>query len=161
MKKTLIAVLTITCFAGVAPAARRPHDVAVPSTCTPQVNQQLSRLLNSGQQNDVYNVMVCGVTTQPSQTQYGGPNGDHQILSLRLVLPDGSTKLIEVVTNDALDGVVTAPANAQVFAYGRAYFSDTHQYAAGVDEVHCATNSHADNGWVTVNGTKYPKSCGM
>ncbi len=161
MNRIFIAALTIISFADVAAAARRPHDVGVPSTCTAQVNQKLSQLLNSNQQSDVYNVMVCGVTTQPSQTQHGGPNGDHQILSVRVTLPDGSTKLIEVVTNDVLDGIVTAPMNAQVFAYGRAFFSDTRQYAAGLDEVHCATNSHSDNGWVTVNGAKYPKVCGM
>ncbi len=123
------------------------------------VNQKLATLLSSGQRNDVDNVMVCGTTTGPSQTQFGGPHGNHQILSLRAVLPDHSTKLIEVVTNDSLDGKVTAPANAQVFAYGQAFFSNTHQYAAGVHDVHCSTHVGADNGWVVVNGKKYPNSC--
>jgi len=68
-------------------------------------------------------------------------------------------KLIEVVTNDELDGKVTAPANASVFAYGQAFFSHTRNFAAGVHEVHCATHRGADNGWVVVNGEKHPASC--
>jgi hypothetical protein len=156
MQKLLLALLALT---ATIPAVRAAGDVPVPATCTPQVNQKLSQLLNSGQQADVYNVMVCGVTTGPSRTQFGGPHGNHEILSLRVALPDGSSKLIEVVTNDSLDGVVSAPASAQVFAYGRAYFSNVHQYAAGIDDVHCATNRSADNGWVVVNGKKYPNHC--
>lgn len=161
MKRFFMTAIAVTLFAGAVPAAARARDVPVPANCTPEVNQKLAELLNSGQQSDVYNVMVCGVTTQPSRTQYGGPHGNHEVLSLRVAFPDGGTKLIEIVTNDALDGVVTAPANAQVFAYGRAFFSNAHQYAAGVDDVHCATSSRADNGWVVVNRKKYPNACGM
>ena len=159
MKRVVTALFAVSCCVGVVAGRRRAHDVPVPTSCTAQVNQQLKRLLDGGQQSDVYNVMVCGVTTAPSHTQHGGPNGDHEILPLRVAFPDGSTAPIEVVTNDALDGKVTAPANAQVFAYGRAFFSDTRQYAAGIDEVHCATNSRADNGWVVVNNRKYPNTC--
>jgi TIR domain-containing protein len=159
MKRVVIALITIASSLRVVPAVRRPHDEPVPSSCTPQVNQKLKRLLDSGQQADVYNVMACGSTTAPSRTQYSGPNGNHEILPLRVTFPDGSTALVEVVTNDALDGKVTARANAQVFAYGRAFFSNTHQYAAGIDDVHCSTSSRADNGWVVVNGKKYPNSC--
>src|SRR5579875_2719037 len=147
MQKLFLAFVAI---AAALPAARASGNVPVPSSCTPQVNQKLGQLLNSGQQADVYNVMVCGVTTAPSSTQYGGPHGNHEVLSLRVAFPDGSTKLIQVVTNDSLDGVVSAPASAQVFAYGRAYFSDTGKYAAGIDDVHCATSRRADNGWVVV-----------
>ncbi len=156
MQKLLIALLSVAGCVGVVRAA---NNVPVPGTCTSQVNQKLSGLLSSGQQSDIYNVMVCGVTTQPSRTQRGGPNGDHQILSLRVAFSDGSTQLIEVVTNDGLDGKVTAPANVQVFAYGRAFFSNIKQYAAGIDDVHCATSRRADNGWVVVSGTKYPNHC--
>lgn len=159
MRKSLLILLAASALVLVARPGRRAHDVPVPASCTSAVNQKLSQLINSGQQSDVFNVMVCGVTTQPSRTQFGGPNGNHEILSVSASLPDGSSKLIEVVTNDGLDGIVTAPANAQVFAYGRAYFDNVRPYAAGIDEVHCATNSHADNGWVVVNGKKYPNSC--
>ena len=155
MKKITFAFVTL-----ISQALWGATNVPVPPNCTPQVNQKLYQLLKNGQQQDVFNVMVCGITTGPSRTQHGGPHGDHQILSLRVALPDGSQKLVEVVTNDALDGKVAAAANARVFAYGRAFFSNTHQYAAGLDEVHCATNSRADNGWVVVNGKKYPSgSC--
>ena len=135
------------------------NDVPVPSACTPVVNQRLAQLLTSGTKKSTDNVMVCGITTGPSTTQFGGPHGNHQILSVRAAFPDHSTQLIEVVTNDSLDGVVTAPANANVFAYGTAFFSNTHQFAAGIDQTHCATHFGADNGWVVVNGQKYPKSC--
>lgn len=159
MKKVVLGVLAAACFSALAMAARRPHDVAAPGSCTPQVNEQLKRLLDGGQQADVYNVMVCGVTTRPSRTQYGGAHGNHEIFSVRVTFPDGSTRLVEVVTNDALDGKLTAPANAQVAAYGRAFFTNTHQYAAGIDDVHCSTSSRADNGWVVVNGQKHPNTC--
>ena len=135
------------------------NDVAVPSACTPSVNEKLAQLISSGQQEAVDNVMVCGTTASSSRRQRGGEHGDHQILPLRVTLPDGSMKLIEVVTNDDLDGKVTAPANASVFAYGQAFFSRTQQFAAGVHEVHCATHRGADNGWVVVNGEKHPASC--
>ena len=161
MPRLLIAVTTIAACAAISPALRAANNVPVPSSCTPQVNQKLFQLLNSGQQADVYNVMVCGITTGPSKTQRGGMNGDHQILPLRVAFSDGSTKLIEVVTNDSLDGVVTAPQNAQVYAYGRAFFSNTRPYSAGIDDVHCATSRRADNGWVVVNGHKFPANCGM
>jgi len=140
-------------------AAWAAKDVTVPSSCTPSVNAQIGQLISSGQQEAVDNVMVCGVTASSSRTQRSGRHGDHQILPLRVTLPDGSMKLIEVVTNDELDGKVTAPANASVFAYGQAFFSHTKSFSAGVHEVHCATHRGADNGWVVVNGEKHPSSC--
>jgi len=140
-------------------AAWAAKDVAVPSSCTPSVNEKIGQLISGGQQETVDNVMVCGVTASSSRRQRGGQHGDHQILPLRVTLPDGSMKLIEVVTNDELDGKVTAPANASVFAYGQAFFSHTRNFAAGVHEVHCATHRGADNGWVVVNGEKHPASC--
>jgi hypothetical protein len=134
-------------------------DVAVPAKCTPEINKKLADLIASGQQSPVDNVMVCGTTASSSRHQHGGRHGDHQILPLRVAVPDGSMKLVEVVTNDDLDGRVTAPANAEVFAYGQAFFSHTKNFAAGIHEVHCATHRGADNGWVVVNGEKHPDSC--
>lgn len=142
-----------------AVCATAAANVPVPPACTPLVNQKLFELLNSGQRRPVDNVMVCGITTAPSRTQYGGPHGNHEVLSVRVPLPDHTFRLIEVVTNDALDGKVEASANAAVFAYGQAFFSNTHQFAAGIHDVHCSTHFGADNGWVVVNGRKYPKSC--
>ena len=153
---TRIAVILWTCSLGAALAA---NDVPVPASCTPAVNQKLAQLLNSHQQQSVDNVMVCGTTYAPSRTQKGGPHGDHQILSINAKLPNGSFRRVEVVTNDALDGKVTASANASVFAYGQAFFSHTKPYSAGVHDVHCATHAGADNGWVVVNGMKHPESC--
>jgi hypothetical protein len=72
---------------------------------------------------------------------------------------DGSTKLVEVVINDELDGKITAPAKAPVFAYGQAFFDNTGHFAAGIHDVHCSTHRGADNGWVVVNGAKHPDSC--
>jgi hypothetical protein len=160
MRKSVQKWLWLVVAAIPVTAAWAAKDVAVPSACTPSVNEKLAQLISSGQQQAVDNVMVCGVTASSSRTQHGGRHGDHQILPLRVTLPDGSMKLIEVVTNDDLDGKVTAPAYASVFAYGQAFFSNTKNFAAGVHEVHCATHHGADNGWVVVNGEKHPVSCG-
>src|SRR5215469_17205394 len=140
-------------------SALAQNDVPVPQSCTPQVNQKLGGLLGSGQTQSVDNVMVCGITVSSSRTQSGGPHGSHQILPLRVTFPDGNTRLVEVVTNDDLDGVVTAPVNAQVYAYGQAFFPSHGRFAAGIHDVHCSTHRGADNGWVVVNGQQHPASC--
>jgi hypothetical protein len=67
--------------------------------------------------------------------------------------------LIEIVTNDQLDGVVTSEAHSVVFAYGQAFFSNTHQFAAGIHDTHCSTHRGADNGWIVVDGEKHPDHC--
>ncbi|MBX6358919.1 hypothetical protein [Pseudacidobacterium ailaaui] len=143
----------------VASGANAQRDVSVPQSCTPQVNQKLGDLLSAGQSHAVDNVMVCGITVSSSRTQRGGRHGSHEVLPLRVQFPDGSTHLVEVVTNDDLDGMVTAPVNAQVFAYGQAFFPSRGRFVAGIHDVHCATHRGADNGWVVVNGQKYPSSC--
>jgi hypothetical protein len=133
--------------------------VAVPPSCTPEVNQKLARLLAEQTRENVDNVMVCGTTISPSRTQRGGAHGSHQVLPLLVNLPAAGSKLVEVVTNDDLDGVVTAPKGAQVFAYGQAFFDQGSRFVAGIHDVHCATHRTADNGWVVVNGVKSPASC--
>jgi len=135
------------------------NNVPVPSSCTSQVNEKLGELLSSDQKSSVDNVMVCGVTVSASRTQSGGPHGSHQILPLKVTFPDGNTRLVEVVTNDDLDGVVTAPVNAQVYAYGQAFFPSKGRFVAGIHDVHCSTHRSADNGWVVVDGQKHPSSC--
>lgn len=148
---SLVSLLTL--------AAQAQNNVPVPQNCTPQVNQKLGELLSSGNQNSVDNVMVCGITASPSRTQSGGPHGSHQILPLRVAFPDGNTHLVEVVTNDDLDGAVTAPVNAQVYAYGQVFFPSKGHFVAGIHDVHCSTHRGADNGWVVVNGLQHPASC--
>jgi len=140
-------------------AAWAQNNVPVPQNCTPQVNEKLGNLIGSEQKQSVDNVMVCGVTVSASRTQGGGPHGSHQILPLRVTFPDGNTRLVEVVTNDDLDGVVTAPVNAQVYAYGQAFFPSHGHFVAGVHDVHCSTHRGADNGWVVVNGQQHPANC--
>lgn len=131
----------------------------MPASCTPEVNQHLAELVAQSPQGTVDNVMVCGTTISPSRTQRGGPHGSHQVLPLLVSLPGAGSKLIEVVTNDDLDGVVTAPQGAHVFAYGQAFFPSRGRFAAGIHDVHCATHRGADNGWVVVDGAKSPTSC--
>jgi hypothetical protein len=135
------------------------RDVPVPQSCTPEVNQKLAGMLAQQTHENVDNVMVCGVTISPSRTQRGGEHGSHQILLLAVNLPGAGTRLVEVVTNDDLDGVVTAPKGAQVFAYGQAFFDQGSRFVAGIHDVHCATHRSADNGWVVVNGVQSPASC--
>jgi hypothetical protein len=154
----IVLLLIVLLLAGIA-TARTSKDVPVPSACTPAVNQHIAELLASAHDGPVDNVMVCGVSASSSRTQHGGRHGDHQIIPLRVSLPDGGMKLVEVVSNDELDGKVTAPANVTVFAYGQAFFSHTKQFVAGIHDVHCATHRGADNGWVVVDGVKHPASC--
>jgi hypothetical protein len=154
MRSLLISALAL-CLPIAALAQR---DVPVPSSCTPAVNQNLFNLLGAGRRGNVDNVMVCGVTTRPSYTHNGGPHS-HEILPLRVKMPDGSSQSVEVVINDDLDGVVTVPANASVFAYGQAFFPSGGRYVPGIHEVDCSTLRVADNGWVVVNGVKHPPSC--
>jgi hypothetical protein len=152
-----IAVCTgILLFTLTAPAA---NNVAVPESCTPQMNSRLAQLLKEGTRQNVDNVMVCGVTTKPSRSQRRGEHGGHELLSLRVQLPGIGTRLVQVAINEQLDGVITAPANAAVFAYGQAFFDKPSLYVAGIHDVHCSTHRGADNGWVVVNGKKSPGSC--
>lgn len=149
----------------VAPAASSPavsrsgRDVAVPQSCTPAVNQKLAGLLAQQTQSNVDNVMVCGTTISPSRTQRAGEHGSHAVLPLVVNLPGAGSKLVEVVTNDDLDGVVTAPKGALVYAYGQAFFDQGSRFVAGIHDVHCSTHRTADNGWVVVDGVKSPASC--
>ena len=144
-------------FMGVAlTIAFAANNVPVPPTCNSDVNSHLAQLIQAGTRQNVDNVMVCGITTKASQPQRPGKHGGHQIFSLRTQLPGIGTRLIQVAINDTLDGVITAPANATVFAYGQAYFDHTGQFAAGIHDVHCSTHRGADNGWVVVNGQKFP-----
>jgi hypothetical protein len=133
----------------------------VPTSCTPEVNQKLAGLLAQQTQGNVDNVMVCGTTISPSRTQRGGRHGSHEILPLLVNLPGAGSKLVEVVINDELDGVVTAPKGAQVYAYGQAFFDQGSRFAAGIHDVHCSTHRTADNGWVVVDGQKSPASCAL
>jgi hypothetical protein len=152
----LALAVVLGCVPSLAVAQR---DVRVPASCTPQINQKLFSLLGSGQRANVDNVMVCGITISSSRTQRGGPHGSHEILPLRVTMPDGNERLVEVVINDALDGVVTAPVNASVFAFGQAFFPSSGKFAAGIHDVHCSTHQRANNGWVVVNGVKHPANC--
>ena len=142
-----------------AACAASARGVAVPSACTPDVNARLATLIAGDVAGPVDNVMVCGTTIGASRVQRGGPHGDHQLLPLRIPLADGRTALVEVVTNDSLDGRVTAPPGASVFAYGQYFHTSRRQrpFAAGIHDVHCATHRGADDGWVVVNGAKFPQ----
>lgn len=153
----LLIAASLVVLAG--PFARAASDIPVPARCTAEVNQKLTDLIASEHSGIVDNVMVCGVTVSASRTQHGGPHGDHQILPLRVTTSTGEVRLIEVVTNDDLDGRVTAGPNIPVFAYGQAFFPNRGRFAAGIHDVHCATHRGADNGWVVVNGEKHPASC--
>lgn len=160
MRPVLAGALAAAAIAAAACAASA-RDVAVPGACTAAVNAQLAQLIDERHDGAVDNVMVCGSTIGSSRVQRGGPHGDHELLPLLIPLGGGRTALVEVVTNDGLDGRVTAPRGASVFAYGQYFLTGFRQrpFAAGIHDVHCATHRGADNGWVVVNGTKYPPSC--
>ena len=104
---------------------------------------------------------VCGVSTRYSKTQSGGPHGDHQVLSVRATMPGGQQYMVEVVTNDALDGKVTANPNDAVVAFGQAFVLAHGQYRAGVHDVHCSTHAGALDGYVFVASRRFPASCAV
>jgi hypothetical protein len=141
-----------------AQCAFAAKNVPVPSSCTPQVNQSLDNLIASGTRRDVDNIMVCGTATQKTRLQAGGRHGNHHITTIAVPLPSGRTVNVQVVTNDDLDGTVTAQVNDPVFAYGQGYIAHG-PWAAGIHDVHCSTHPGADNGWVVVAGVKTPRSC--
>jgi hypothetical protein len=134
------------------------NNVPVPSRCIPQVNQKLADLIAQHSTRDVDNIMACGVATQKTQIRRGGPHGSHHLTTIAVQLPGGQTVNVQIVTNDDLDGPVTAQVNDQVFAYGQGYVSHG-LWAAGIHDTHCSTHPGADNGWVVVAGVKTPKSC--
>jgi len=157
MRSSLVAAAAISLvLAGTLHACAQ--NVPVPARCTPDVNAQLGQILATRSRATVDNVMVCGTTISSSRHRRGGIHGDHQILPLRVVLPDRAV-LVEVVTNDDLDERVTAPREAQVFAFGQLFVPAGGRFAAGVHDVHCSTHRGAANGWVVVNGTRYPRAC--
>ena len=164
MRSLIAAALgALLICAGSGPAYAQ-NNVPVPDACDGSVNERLTQLIADQHDGPVEKVMVCGRTIGPSRRQRGGPHGDHQILPLRVPLDGGGNALVEVVTNDSLDGKVTAPKGAQVFAYGQYFLTSDRQrpFVAGVHDVHCATHRGADNGWVVVDGVKYPqRSCGF
>jgi hypothetical protein len=149
-------VLLATSLLGLG-ACARAADVAVPTSCTGATNQKIAGLIGQRFDGEVDNVMVCGTTFASSRPQRSGPHGGHQLLPLRIPLPDGSSALVEVVTNDNLDGVVTAPRGAHVAAYGQYYLTTERQrpFVAGIHDTHCATHRGADNGWIVVNAVKF------
>ena len=112
-------------------AAAQDGDVPVPANCSAQVNEKLAGLISAGQSSAVDNVMVCGITVSSSRTQHGRAHGDHQIFPLRVTMPGGDVRLVEVVSNDELDGKVTAGPNTAVFAYGQAFLSERRQVCGG------------------------------
>jgi hypothetical protein len=141
-----------------AGAAFAANNVPVPASCTPQVNARLAELISQNPRRDVDNIMACGVATQKTHVQRGGRHGSHHVTTIAVQLPSGQTVNVQIVTNDDLDGPVTAQANDPVFAYGQGYISHG-LWAAGIDDTHCSTHPGADNGWVVVAGVKTPKNC--
>jgi hypothetical protein len=156
MQRSLVAALCAA-LVGLSACAGRAADVAVPSRCDAAVNARLAQLIAERHAGAVDNVMVCGTTIAASRSRHGS-RADHALIPLRVPLATGSA-LVEVVTNDVLDGHVTAPRGARVAAYGQYFLANERQrpFVAGIHETHCATHRGADNGWVVVNGTRYPQ----
>lgn len=158
--RSLLAGLLIVSLAACT-STTNVRDAGAPGSCTPEVNRQIGDLIERGEGSAVDNVAVCGTTFTASRPQRAGRNGGHQLIPLQIRLPDGHSALVEVVTNDDLDGRVTAPRGADVFALGQYYRTTARQrpYVAGVHDVHCATHRGAANGFVIVNGRRAPAHC--
>ena len=131
-----------------------------PAACTPDVNAPLASLIAAGDPRQTDGIAVCGTTIGPSRPQRARAHGAHQLLPVRAPLPDGTFAFVEVVTNDDLDGRVTAPRGATVFALGQYFHTSRRQrpFVAGIHDVHCATHRGAADGYVVVNGRRF--GCG-
>ncbi len=158
MMRQSFVVAMMMLGAATCAARAQGRDVAVPSSCTPQVNAKLQEMVRAHSRKYTENVMVCGVATKTT-VNHGGEHGSHHIISLTVNLPQDGTVSVQIAINDSLDGAVTAQAGDQVFAYGEGYVTGG-AWVAGVHDVHCSTHPTADNGWVVVNGVKTPASCG-
>jgi hypothetical protein len=156
-------VLILIALPSVAAAATKP----VPHSCDATVNADLASFVSSNQGTSQSahqdNIMVCGTLRQDAFPQPAGRNGGHQALILTIPTNNGDM-VVAVITNDHLDGLVTGSAGDQVFAYGQAYFDPGNMMeqgipiSGGLHEPHCATHTGADDGWVVVNGHKYPEN---
>lgn len=158
--RMILTGLLIALLAACAPAADT-QNAGSPGTCTPEVNRRIGDLIERGVGSAVDNVAVCGTTFNSSRPQRAGRYGGHQLIPLQIRLPDGHSALVEVVTNDDLDGRVTAPRGADVYALGQYYRTTARQrpYVAGIHDVHCATHRGAADGFVIVNGRRAPAHC--
>lgn len=157
------ALVVLATCASLAHAATQP----VPPSCSAAVNAGMLQFITahqgSGQEGDQDNVMVCGTALRNAIPQHAGHSGTgaHHLLVISAPTTQGAIT-IEVVTNDQLDGVVSASTGDAVYAYGQAFFDDRPLRAgglpvtAGLHEPHCATHAGADDGWVVVNGKRYP-----
>jgi hypothetical protein len=157
-----LAVAVLFCGSSArAHAATQP----VPSRCDASVNQALVQFIGQHQGGDADqdNIMVCGTMLRSSYAQHATHSGSgaHHVLVITAPTSNGAIT-VEVVTNDDLDGVVTAKQGDPVVAFGQAYVDPKPIKAggftavAGVHEPHCATHAGADDGWVVVAGKKYP-----
>ena len=154
--RTITAVLMLS-ISGSLSCLALGRDVAVPRSCTPQVNAKLQQMIADQPRGYTENVMVCG-TAEGTRVNSGGRHGSHHIITVDAQLPQGQNVRVQIAINDSLDGAVSARRGDQVLAYGQGYISGG-GWAAGIHDVHCSTHRSADNGWVVVNGTKTPSSC--
>jgi hypothetical protein len=152
--RSLIAAALSAVLVTTGACSASAKNASVPTSCNAAVNAQLAQLMDEQHDGPVDNVMVCGTTFGPSRPQHAGAHGGHQLIPLR----------VPIDTTDALDGRVTAPRGAHVAAYGQYFLTSSRQrpFVAGIHDVHCATHRGADNGWVVVNGVRYPRrGCGF
>jgi hypothetical protein len=154
-----VAVSLAFARAGALPAGAAP-DVPVPAHCNITVNAQLAELVTDGYPRERDNVMVCGTVTRDTYYQASrGRAGSHHVTAVEAPVATGGSLLVQIVTNDDLDGVITAHAGDHIAAFGQFYQTTERQrpYAAGLHDTHCSTHRGADNGWVWINGNRWPK----
>ena len=159
----LAGIMFGVCASSPCAPARAATDVPVPASCTAAVNAPLATLVTAGAPEQVDNVIICGTVTRATYFQSSrGAAGSHHVTSVAAPIATGGTLLVQIVTNDRLDGVVSAQTGDRVFALGQFYQTTVRQrpFAAGLHDTHCATHRGADNGWIVVNGDRWPKgSC--
>ena len=155
MRNLLLFLAVILIAADTTPRAK---DVPVPATCTPEVNAVLTDIVRHGSSRQVYNVMVCGTAAAPTAYFVSqDAQGYRHATEIAAPLTDGTTARIKVLTNDRRDGVVLAKTGDRIIVFGWYNQPYPWEHVDGViNNAFCAIHPDLYNGWVVVNGKRWP-----
>jgi hypothetical protein len=165
----MVRVLPILCAVVVAVMVRAAtsasaKEMPVPALCTPEINAVLADLVAGHGPDQAYNIMVCGIVTEDTTLgQAVDRTPSHHQTIVAAPVANGPPLFIKIITNDRRDGVVRAKKGDHVEAFGW-YFKAAgwERPAVGViNNTFCAIHGDLYNGWVVVNGIRWPRAgCG-
>jgi len=161
---TMLRILTVavSIVAVMVPTAPvlAAKDMPVPALCTPEVNAVLADLIAHGP-DQAYNIMVCGIVSEATTLD---PAVDRSFSRHQTVVAapvaSGPPILIKILTNDRRDGIVLAKKGDHVAAFGWYFKTAAWERPAvgGINNTFCAIHADLYNGWIAVNGIRWPRS---